>query len=187
MKSVRNQGSRLSRVTRRLKAIRLIDESFLKAPGKYILQSLLAVSAMMIILHFLGFLTRAAIVAALGSSTFIVFTMPNSVSAQPKRLIGGHVVGLLCGLLGYYIFVGGPLGERFENTERILWFAMALSIGLSVFLMTITNTEHPPAAGTAIGIVAYDWSEQTIIFVVIFAISLSIVKRLLSRFLVDLV
>ena len=167
------------------KAIRIIDESFLKAPKNYIIQSLLAVVAMALILHFVGFLARGAIVAALGASTFIVFTMPNYVTAQPRRLIGGHIVGLLCGFLCYYAFLTGPLGEI--DVEPMLWIAGGISVGLSIFVMAITNTEHPPAAGPALGIVAHEWTFQTIIFIVVFAVSLAIVRRLLRRHLRDLV
>jgi hypothetical protein len=53
--------------------------------------------------------------------------------------------------------------------------------------MTITNTEHPPAAATALGIVAHGWSYQTIIFILIGVISLAIVRRLLEFCLKDLV
>ena len=168
-------------------SINVIDDKFLKAPKNYIVQSLLAVVVLALILHFVGFLTRGAIVAALGASTFIVFTMPHYVTAQARRIIGGHIVGLLCGFLCYYVFLIGPLGELAKNVEFLLWVAAALSVGLSIFLMTITGTEHPPAAGTALGIVAHEWTGQTIIFVLVFAVSLAIVKRLLKGYLKDLV
>jgi hypothetical protein len=53
--------------------------------------------------------------------------------------------------------------------------------------MAITQTEHAPAAGTALGIVAHEWTYLTIIFVLVFTVSLAIVRRLLRRYLVDLV
>ena len=93
---------------------------------------------------------------------------------------------MLCGLLCYYAFLTGPLGELSKNWEFILWVTVALSVGLSIFLMTITNTEHPPAAGVALGFVVNTWSYQTIIFVILYAISLAIVKRLLTSYLRDL-
>ena len=125
--------------------------------------------------------------AALGASTFIVFAMPKATTAQPRRLIGGHIVGLLCGFLCYYVFLTGLIGGISKDWEFVLWIAGALSVGLSIFLMTITNTELPPAAGTALGIVAHEWTYQTIIFVLAYAISLALVKRLLRGSLRDLV
>ncbi len=143
----------------------LIDKSFIKNPKSYIIQSLLAVIAIAIILYFVEVLTHAAIVAALGSSTFIVFAMPHTIAAQPRRLIGGHAVGLISGTIGYYLFLNGPLGALAASWEFVTWGVYALSVGLSIFLMTITNTEHSPAAGTA---------------------SLAIIRRLLRRYLKDL-
>lgn len=166
--------------------MQIIDKSFTRAPKSYIIQSLLATIAIVVILYFVEVLTHAAIVAALGASTFIVFAMPHSITAQPRRLIGGHIVGLLCGSLCYYAFLTGRLGELSANWELLTWFAYALAVGLSIFLMTITNTEHAPAAGTALGIVAHGWSYPTVVFVLVCAISLAIVRRLLRRYLRDL-
>ncbi|MFC2031754.1 HPP family protein [Chloroflexota bacterium] len=166
--------------------MRIIDESFTRAPQKYIIQSLLATVVVVIIIYFVEFLTHEAIVAALGASTFIVFIMPHSINAQPRRLIGGHIVGLICGLICYYAFLTGSLNELTKNWEFVRWFAYALAVGLSIFLMAITNIEHPPAASTALGIAAHEWSYQTIIFILLCAICLALVRRLLSGYLKDL-
>lgn len=164
----------------------IIDPSFKRAPRSYIVQSLLAVIVLVVILYFVEVLTHAAIVAALGSSVFIVFAMPKSMTSQPRRLIGGHVIGLVSGSLCYLLFLTGPLGRLAANWEFMLWFSGALSVGLSIFLMTVTNTEHPPAAGTALGIVAHGLSYQVVIFILLAAISLSIIKRVLGSRLKDL-
>ena len=65
-------------------------------------------------------------------------------------------------------------------------FIYALAVGLSIFLMTVTNTEHPPAASTALGVVAHVWSYEVVIFILLAAISLAIVRRLLRSHLRDL-
>lgn len=165
----------------------IIDKSFIKAPRSFIVQSLLAVVAVAVILAFVEVLTHAAIVAALGASTFIVFAMPHSVTAQARNLIGGHVSGLICGSLCYYIFLAGPLGRVLASWAFTMWLVSALAIGLSIFLMTITNTEHPPAASTALGIVVHTWSYQIVIFILLCAICLAIIRRLLRGRLKDLV
>ena len=164
----------------------IFDRSFKRAPKSYILQSLLAVLALAVILYFVEFLTHAAIIAALGASTFIVFAMPHSIIAQPRRLIGGHVVGVLTGTLCYGAFLIGPLGRLITHWEFTTLFVYALAVGLSIFLMTITNTEHPPAAGTALGIVAHEWSHEVVIFILLAVISLAIIRRLLRGHLRDL-
>ena len=164
----------------------IIDESFIKTPKNYIIQSLLAIAAVAIILYFVEVLTHAAIVAALGASTFIVFDMPHSITARPRRLIGGHTIGLISGSICYFTLLAGPLGQLAKNREFITWCVCALAVGLSIFLMTITNTEHPPAASTALGIIAHGWSYQVVVFVLLAAISLAIVRRLLRGYLRDL-
>jgi len=165
----------------------IIDKSFKRSPKSFIMQSLLAVVTVAIILYFVEVLTHAAIVAALGASAFIVFAMPRSITAQPRKLIGGHVVGILSGTLCYYAFITGPLGKLITSWEFTTLFVYALAVGLSIFLMVITNTEHPPAAGTALGIVAHAWSYQIVVFVLLCAIGLALVRGLLGSRLRDLV
>jgi CBS-domain-containing membrane protein len=167
--------------------MRIFDENFKKNPKNYILQSLLALAAMLVILSFVEILTRTAIVAALGASTFIVFAMPNSRTASPRRLIGGHIVGIICGLACYYLFNGGLLNDLADNYDIIIWFSYALSVVLSLFVMTVTDTEHPPAASTALGIAAFGVSWQIVVFVISFAIFLSLARRLLKPWLKDLI
>jgi len=166
--------------------IHVIDKTFLQSPKSYILQSLLAVLAVAIILYFVEVLAHAAIVAALGASTFIVFAMPRTIAAEPRRLIGGHITGLVCGIICYYAFFASPLADTFESNELIHWIPAALAVGLSIFLMTVFNFEHPPAAGTALGIVTHEWTYETIIFIVAFSVSLAIVKWLLRKYLKNL-
>jgi len=165
----------------------IVDESFKGTFKNYITQSLLATVALAIILYFVKVLTHAAIVASLGASTFIVFAMPHWVTARPRRLIGGHVVGILSGTFCYYVFLTGPVGRLVTNWEFATLGVYALAVGLSLFLMALTNTEHPPAAGTALGIVVQPWSYQIVIFVLVSVISLAIIRRLLSRYLRDLI
>lgn len=165
----------------------IIDKTFKKSPKSFIIQSVVAVITVAIILYFVEVLTHAAIIAALGSSTFIVFAMPRSITARSKNLIGGHIVGVLAGTLCYYAFLVGPLGKFINGAEFAVIFIYALAVGLAIFLMVITNTEHPPAAGTALGIVAHAWSHEIIIFVLAFAVGLAVVRKLLGSHLRDLV
>ncbi len=163
----------------------LIDKSFIREPKRYLLQSLLAVVVIMIIFYF-EVLPHIVIAISLGGSAFVVFTMPRSVSAQPRRLIGGHIVGLISGALLYYIFFAGPLAELAASERIITILAYALAVGLCIFLMTITNTEHTPAVSTALGIVSDGWSYQIVISVLLCAVILAIIRRLLQRRLKDL-
>lgn len=100
----------------------------------YVLQSLFATAAVFVVLCFLS-LQDAVIIASLGASTFIVFAMPDSVTAKPRNVIGGHLVGLFWGLAFSavpHVAVPASLG------------CYALAVGLSIFTMVVTDTEHPP-------------------------------------------
>jgi len=165
--------------------VEIIDSHFKKNPRPYILQSLVALAVFFIVLLFVERVTQVVIVAALGASTFIIFSMPHSITAQPRRLIGGHIVGLLAGTAGHFFLTGSFTGVI---NDPVLLSAMtfALAIALAMFLMSITNTEHPPAAATSLGLLTAGWSWATILFVVLFAVLLSVIHRGLRRWLVDL-
>ena len=167
--------------------LQLFDKQFIRSPKNFIIQSLVGTIVLAVILYFVETLTHAAIVAALGSSTFIVFAMPQSMAAQPRRLIGGHIVGVLCGSLCCCVFLGGPIGEVILGWEFTTLFIYALAVGLSILLMALTNTEHPPAAGTALGIAAHEWSYQVVIFILLSVIALAVIRTLLRSRLKDLV
>lgn len=53
-------------------------------------------------------------------------------------------------------------------------------------LMVISDTEHPPASGIALGLVINEWSYLTIIFVISGVLILFFVKKGLRSFLIDL-
>lgn len=162
----------------------MLDKKFRANWHSYVFQSLLAVLALIAILYFLDIMTHAAIVAALGASAFIIFAMPRSATAQPRNVIGGHIMGLIAGSSCYFALLYPPLGL----SEKFIYIvAAALSVGLAILLMVITDTEHPPAAATALGIVAYGWSMWTVLFVLIFAVALLLARFLLRPWLRELV
>ncbi len=150
----------------------------------YLWQSALATLVVVAILYVLNVTIHAAIVAALGASTFIVFVIPHHITAEPRRLIGGHAVGLAVGAFCYYAVLQPLLGDG-ETFPYLV--ASALAVGMSIFLMVTTNTEHPPAAGTALGLVAQPWSYLTVIFVLSFAVLLSLARYLLRSKLRNLI
>ena len=74
----------------------------------YVFQSLFATLAIFIVLLTLS-LQEAVIIASIGATTFIVFAMPKSITAKPRNVIGGHIVGLisgsLCALIPHPLFI----------------------------------------------------------------------------------
>jgi len=142
------------------------------------------VFSMFLLLYELG---QLAIVAALGSSAFVVFAMPHKESSRPRYVVGGHVFCLLTGT-ALRLLTHGWLFKHIQvsaTLETII--ACSLAIGCAIFVMVITDTEHPPAAGTAVGTAIADFSVEVAVTVVAGAILLSLGKFLLRRWLSDLV
>ena len=143
----------------------------------YVWQSGIATIAMFLVSLALT-MEHAVIVSSIASTAFIVFTMPKSITAMPRRVIGGHVVGLLCGGFASFIsnlFYLSPL------------FMYSFSVGLAIFVMVVTDTEHPPAAGTALGVALSGLSIEILISVVSSVIILAVIHRILQPFLKDLI
>lgn len=166
----------------------LFDKKFKKNFYFYIVQSILATFSLVIIFYLLNIFTHTAVVASLGATTFIIFAMPNYTTAQPRKVTGGHLIGIIIGIFCLHLsslnFITDIL---FISKEMIEVIIPALSVGLSIFIMVITNTEHPPAAGTSLGIVVQGWNYSTILIILITVIILSIIKYLLKSWLKDLV
>lgn len=140
------------------------------------LQSMLATLSVFIVLYFLS-RQEAVIIASIGATAFIVFAMPDNITAQSRNVIGGHIVGLFCGFLFSLI------------PHSALLFSIliySLAVGTSLFIMVVTDTEHPPAAGTALGVVMTGISLQVLIVVVISIVILSAIHRLFKPYLKDL-
>ena len=167
--------------------MRLFDPKFKTYFRNYILQSLMVVAILVIILTVLGIGADLAIVASIGASSFIIFAMPKTARAQPRRVIGGHAVGLLSGGACHlpYLWLSFPVDSL--GAELLYVFTGAIAVGMSIFLMCITDTEHAPAAGTALGIVIHGFTWQAVVFVLSCAIALSLARWLLRAKLINLV
>lgn len=165
-------------------AMRILDSKIRQNLLHYLLQSLMAGTCIGIIFYLYGVVKHGILIAALGSTAFIVFTMPGYVTAQPRRVIGGHSVGIMAGLMGRYISTGGR-----ENGGLVI--GCILAVFLATFIMVISNTEHPPAAGTALGLAVTNWSDinntQVILFTVGAVLLMSLIKRILKPWLRDLI
>lgn len=78
------------------------------------------------------------LIGSFGASSVLVYGLINSPLAQPRNLIGGHVI---CAIIGVTIF-------KLCSSE--LWLACALAVSLSIVAMQITKTLHPPGGATAL-------------------------------------
>ncbi len=72
------------------------------------------------------------LMAPFGASCVLAFGLPDSPLAQPRSIIGGHLVTTLVGLL-ILQFMGDT------------WWSEALAVGLAMAAMQQTRTVHAPA------------------------------------------
>lgn len=72
-----------------------------------------------------------------GATTFIVFTYPDSPFAQPRNVLGAHIIGATMGLLCLK-FIGPQ------------WWSLGIAVGLTVALMKLLRVVHPPATSNPI-------------------------------------
>lgn len=78
------------------------------------------------------------LIGSFGASSVLIYGVINSPLAQPRNLIGGHVI---CALIGVTIYKLIP-GQ--------IWLSSALSVSISIVLMQMTKTLHPPGGATAL-------------------------------------
>ena len=142
----------------------------------YIFQSFLAALTMFLVLLFLS-LEHAVIIASIGATAFIVFAMPKNVTAKLRNVVGGHLVGL----------ISGSLCALIPHPSFSAAVIYSFAVGLSIFIMVATDTEHPPASGTALGVAVTGFSVNVAIAVIASAIVLSLVHYFLKPYLKDLV
>jgi CBS-domain-containing membrane protein len=166
--------------------IGIVDVKFKHDAGRYVLQCSLATLAILAVLLFLDVIKHTALIAALGATSFIAFTMPSRALSRPRCLIGGYLVGTSvgcsCCLLSQLSLVGSVFSDH--RTGAIVFAALA--VGLSIFLMVITDTEHAPAAGVALGLVLNEWDHLTVVCILCGVILLTALKWLLRPVLRDL-
>ena len=142
---------------------------------------------MLAVLLLVDSLSDAAIAAGLASSVLIVFMHPSSRSGTPRSLIGGHVLGLLVGSAFSWLLFSSQFDFFPHEGTLVRNFALALSVGILIFLMAVTNTEHPPASGTVLGIATKAWDPLTISIIVGAVLLLACIKYVLHRYMHDLI
>jgi CBS-domain-containing membrane protein len=87
------------------------------------------------------------VIIPFATSIVLVIGSPEAEAAQPRALIGGHVVATLVGVA--MLWLTGPQA-----------WAAAAAVGLAVLAMVVTGTFHPPAGINPLLVVANNlpWS-----------------------------
>lgn len=161
--------------------MRFLDKKFRQHKLKYISQTLLMGLSVMGILLLLDTFTEAAVIASFGASSFIVFTVPHKSISKTRYVIGGSSIGIFTAFLLHI----SSLVTGLDQTEyRVIYGAVAVTI--SMFLMVITDTEHPPGAGLALGLMLDGFDYRTAIITLLALIILALLRKLLSPLIIDL-
>ncbi|MDY0041034.1 MAG: HPP family protein, partial [Desulforhabdus sp.] len=72
------------------------------------------------------------IIGSFGASAVLVYGATKSPLAQPRNLVGGHLLSAIIGVAAYQ-FLGSHL-----------WLACAVGVATSIAVMHATKTLHPP-------------------------------------------
>lgn len=80
---------------------------------------------------------HSLLMAPFGATLVLIFATPDSPLAQPRNVIGGHLLAATVALALVH-----NLGDGATVT--------AAAVGLSILLMFRTHTVHPPAGATAL-------------------------------------
>ncbi|MFH1135786.1 MAG: HPP family protein [Pseudomonadota bacterium] len=78
------------------------------------------------------------LIGSFGASAVLIYGAIRSPLAQPRNLIGGHVLSAIIGVTAFQALSGQP------------WLAAALAVSTSIALMHLTKTLHPPGGATAL-------------------------------------
>ena len=145
----------------------------------------MAACVMLSALIILDSVQQTALIASLGASSFIAFAMPHVRSSRPRYLLGSYAIGTIVGCsLSLVAGAVGLTGVMELHSLEILCAAVAT--GIAIFVMVVTDTEHPPAAALALGYVLNDWNLETMIVVFGGILIIVTVKQLSKPMLIDL-
>lgn len=78
------------------------------------------------------------IIGSFGASAVLIYGAIRSPLAQPRNLIGGHVLSAVIGVAIYKILPEAP------------WLASSLAVSTAIAVMHVTKTLHPPGGATAL-------------------------------------
>jgi CBS-domain-containing membrane protein len=88
--------------------------------------------------YFLPSFENVFLIGSFGASSVLVYGAIQSPLAQPRNLIGGHLVSAIVGVATYKLF------------PEIIWLTAPLAVSVSIVAMQVTKTLHPPGGATAL-------------------------------------
>lgn len=128
--------------------------------------------------------------SSLASSAFIVFAIPKSIAAEPKRIIGGYVIAsivgaaLHCLLLSLYHNVSS--NGFLHLHPHVFWVTAAVAVGVCTLWMILQSYQHPPAVGLALILVLDLQHWSALIVILVSACILALIRRVFQTKLTNL-
>lgn len=184
-RQLQNQSDTDNSQASRRRRIVLLDPRFLPNWRQYVFQCLFVTTTIALVLVLLDSVYQTVLIAALGASSFVAFGVPSLRASRPRCMLGGYVVGVSVGAaISLLASVVGGTELLSDHTLDIMFGALA--VGLAMFIMVITNTEHPPAAAIALGFVLNAWDLMTIVVVLAGILCITLVKESVRSRLIDL-
>ena len=89
-------------------------------------------------LHLLSKGDFSLMIGSFGATAVLAYGAIDSPLAQPRNIIGGHILSAIVGVSAFKVF-----GSH-------IWFASAVSVATAIIVMQITKTVHPPGGATAL-------------------------------------
>ena len=78
------------------------------------------------------------IIGSFGASAVLIYGAIKSPLAQPRNLVGGHMLSAITGVASYQLLFFSP------------WLASAVAVATAIAIMHATKTLHPPGGATAL-------------------------------------
>ncbi len=78
------------------------------------------------------------LIGSFGASAVLVYAAIKSPLAQPRNLVGGHILSGIIGVACYQL-----LGDT-------VWLTAAMAVSIAIVVMLATKTLHPPGGATAL-------------------------------------
>ena len=117
---------------------------------------------------------QVMLIGSFGASAVLIYGAPHVPYAQPRNLVGGHVVSAL---------VGVTLSQYLDLPLEIL---AALTVATAILLMHLTKTIHPPGGATGlIAIIGTDSIQQLGYWYVLQPVLTGVLAMLLVAVLVN--
>jgi len=88
--------------------------------------------------HTLSATENIFLIGSFGASSVLIYGAIQSPLAQPRNLVGGHVISALVGVTVY------------KFIPDIIWLSAPLAVAFSIVFMQYTKTLHPPGGATAL-------------------------------------